>query len=177
MFIIALIFFSILSTIVIYGSFSTKKDNKYILILGAGLDGDRPYKLLKARCDKAIEDLKEYKEKKVICCGKKASDEIVSEAIAIKRYLQENGIEKERIILEEKSHSTFTNLKYAKELLNGEKSITVATSNFHALRVRLLGKRLGLDINVITSKTHPKVTLFNYTREVFALVKSLIFDW
>lgn len=46
--------------------------------------------------------------------GGKGKDEIISEAEAMKKYLIENGISEENIILEDKSKNTIQNMRFSK---------------------------------------------------------------
>lgn len=82
-----------------------KRDFDYVIIHGAGLlDGDRVSKLLSDRLDKAIEVYhKDPTPPIMIPSGGKGSDETISEAEAMARYLIDKGIPPEQIIKEDQS--------------------------------------------------------------------------
>lgn len=179
--IILISFIIIEGLIIIEGrNISTKKVD-YVIVLGARLYGDIPSPSLQERLNAAREYLIENNDIKVVVSGGQGIDEDVSEAQAMKKYLVDNGIENDRIILEDKSTTTFENLKmsvdkimevYDKENL----SVLIATNRYHVFRSKLLAKRLGLMPYGLPAKTPPTTVLFSYVREYFAVIKSLLFD-
>ena len=116
-----------------------KRDFDYVIIHGAGLlDGDRVSKLLSDRLDKAIEVYhKDPTPPIMIPSGGKGSDETISEAEAMARYLIDKGIPPEKIIKEDQSLTTFENLKFSKRIIDareGSKYTVLVTSNYHVYR-------------------------------------------
>lgn len=179
--IVLISFIIIEGLIIIEGrNISTKKVD-YVIVLGARLYGDIPSPSLQERLNAAREYLIENNDIKVVVSGGQGIDEDVSEAQAMEKYLVDNGIEKDRIILEDRSTTTFENLKmsvdkimevYDKENL----SVLIATNRYHVFRSKLLAKRLGLMPYGLPAKTPPTTVLFSYVREYFAVIKSLLFD-
>ena len=115
------------------------KNYEYVIILGSGLiGGDRVPKLLGNRIDKAIEVYRKSKNRpKLIPSGGQGSDETISEAEAMKRYLIDKGIPEEDIILEDKSTSTYENLTNSKKIidgLGGSRKVAIVSSNYHVYR-------------------------------------------
>lgn len=156
-----------------------------VMVLGAGLEGDKVSPTLKTRLDGAIKYVKETGEHDfIIVSGGKGNDELISEAEAMRRYLVDAGIENEQIILEDKSTSTFENFKFSKEIIEKKTGkyiedldIKVFTNGFHCMRSYFLGKRLGYgQLSTYGTSTPPSLTPYYYFREVFALAKSIIFD-
>ena len=134
-----------------------KKDFDYVIILGAGLlKGDRISKLLKDRLDKAIEIYRKDPTPPVMVpSGGKGSDEHISEAEAMKKYLLENGIPEDDIMPEMQSANTFENLKYSKELIDakgGRKYTALVTSNYHVYRALRHSKKNGLECTGVGSR-------------------------
>lgn len=116
-----------------------KRDFDYVIIHGAGLlDGDRVSKLLADRLDKAIEVYqKDPTPPIMIPSGGKGSDEKISEAEAMARYLIDKGIPPEKIIKEDQSLTTFENIKFSKRIIDGRegsKYTVLVTSNYHVYR-------------------------------------------
>ena len=116
-----------------------KRDFDYVIIHGAGLlDGDRVSKLLADRLDKAIEVYqKDPTPPIMIPSGGKGSDEKISEAEAMARYLIDKGIPPEKIIKEDQSLTTFENIKFSKRIIDsreGSKYTVLVTSNYHVYR-------------------------------------------
>lgn len=87
------------------------KNMKYIIILGAQIRGKRVTEALKRRLDRGIRYLNENPETIVIVSGGRGKGEDITEAEAMAEYLENCGIDANRICLEEKSTSTYENLK------------------------------------------------------------------
>ncbi|MBR2677780.1 MAG: YdcF family protein [Solobacterium sp.] len=133
-----------------------KKDFDFLIIHGAGLlQGYKLSKLLKDRVDKAIEVYqKDPTPPIIIPSGGKGPDEAISEAEAIARYLKEKGIPENKIILEDKSISTFENLRNSKAIIDaaeGNKYTALVTSNYHVYRALRYCRRIGMDCTGIGS--------------------------
>lgn len=116
-----------------------KRDFDYVIIHGAGLlEGDRISKLLADRLDKAIEVYhKDPTPPILIPSGGKGSDEKLSEAEAMEKYLLEKGIPAHMIIKEDKSATTYENLEFSKAIIDsfeGPKYTALVTSNYHVYR-------------------------------------------
>ncbi len=160
-----------ISVTVIYGSLSflifmiytlflhiipIKRDFDYIIIHGAGLlDGDRVSKLLRDRLDKAIKVYrKDPTPPKMIPSGGKGSDESISEAEAMKRYLVEQGIPESDIIMEDQSLTTYENIRNSKQIIDeqeGRKYTALVTSNYHVYRALRYCRKVGLKCTGIGS--------------------------
>ncbi|MBR5382506.1 MAG: YdcF family protein [Clostridia bacterium] len=126
-----------------------KKDFDYVIIHGAGLlHGDRVSKLLSDRLDKAIEVYrKDPTPPMLIPSGGQGSDEAVSEAEAMAKYLMDKGIPADKILLENHSTTTMENLKYSKEIIDaqeGRKYTVLVTSNYHVYRALRYCRKIGL---------------------------------
>lgn len=182
--IIFIIFFcaelSLISIIAFYGRVDTvnyKEDA--IIVLGAGIRGEQVTLPLKLRLDKAIEYHSNNPDALIVVTGGKGFQETVTEAFAMERYLIENGIDKSKIIKEEKAASTEENMKYSKEILDSlfddEYSVVIITNNFHVYRGINYAKRTGFQ-NV--THLHAGLQWYNlmpcYLRESLAVVKMLV---
>jgi uncharacterized SAM-binding protein YcdF (DUF218 family) len=145
--------------------------NDYVIILGAGLKGDKPKSVLKYRLNKALEYYKKYPNTIFIVSGGQGKDEIISESEAMKNYLVLNHIPAKQIIKENKSKTTLENLLFSKKLIPlNIKNIGVISNDFHLYRVKFLAKTINFNINPIYAKT-PFISLFSlYTRETIAVI-------
>ena len=133
-----------------------KRDFNYIIIHGSGLiAGDKVPKLLSDRIDKALEIYnKSSIPSKLILSGGQGNDEKISEAEAMRRYCIEKGISKNDLIIEDKSTTTFENLKNSKEIINnkpGNKKTVLVTSNYHVYRALRYCKKINLDCTGVGS--------------------------
>lgn len=163
-----------------------KENSDYILVLGAGLSNGRyPSLTLSYRLDAAIDSFNDMgKEKKIIVSGGQGNNEDIAEAEAMKNYLLDAGIPEDMVIAEDKSRTTYENFKFSKEKIEEDSgksikdlNIKIVTTDFHALRSRIIAKKGGYGcINNYSSNTVWYLIPINYLRESFAVVKSVIFD-
>lgn len=139
-----------------------KYDKDFVIILGSKINSDGSLTpLLKGRVDKAIEfATKQYENtnKKIIYVpsGGQGADEIISEAEAIKNYLIEHGVNKNQILIEDKSTSTVENMKFSKNIIfenNNNGNIIFSTTNYHVFRSGIIANNQGIDCEGIGSKT------------------------
>ena len=135
-----------------------RKNFDYIIILGSGLiNGDKVSKLLKDRIDKAIEIYhKSENPPKLIPSGGKGSDETISEAEAIKRYLIAKEIPETDIILEDKSTTTYENLTNSKRIIDsfdGKKKTVLVSNNYHVYRALRYCRKIGFKCSGIGGHT------------------------
>ena len=137
-------------------------DKDFVIILGSKINKDGTLTpLLKGRVDKAIEFAKKQYEstkKKIVYVpsGGQGRDEVTSEALAIKRYLFENGVDKDQIVIEDKSTSTIENMKFSKgkiDEINAKGNIIFSTTNYHVFRSGVIACNQGIDCEGIGSKT------------------------
>ncbi|MBN7574612.1 YdcF family protein [Clostridium sp. 2-1] len=182
--IIFICFIIIEALIINYPKYNRNSDD-YIIVLGAGLDnGGVPNLILRERLDIAIKCMKENLAQYIVLSGGQGTDESTSEAQAMSEYLQAKGIEKNKIILEDKSRDTNENLKYSKEKIeeSSSKSISdikvkIVTTDFHAFRSSVLAKKNGYKNFDNYSSTMPWYFVpSTYARESIAVIKSILLD-
>jgi uncharacterized SAM-binding protein YcdF (DUF218 family) len=149
----------------------------HVLILGAKLNGEEMSLSLYNRMEAAVDYLKRNSSATVIVSGGKGPKETISEAKAMARYLIEHGISKEKIMLEDKSTSTYENLLFSKKWIRPHDSVVIVSNDFHLFRAKIIAKRLGYEeVYTLPAKT-PKIVLIKlWTREYMAIVKTLLFD-
>lgn len=148
---------------------------KSMIILGAKLNGDQLSLALKSRMDVALIYLQANPSTQVIVSGGQGSDELISEAEAMKKYLVDHQIKASRIQSEALSTSTFENIKFSKKLLKGE-PVIIVTNDFHVLRAKMIAKHQGLDVETLAAPTPKSVRVQLYCREYIAFIKSFLFD-
>lgn len=165
----------LISTIVIAVMAVKKRvdyNKDYIIILGCKIrrDGSLP-PLLKGRVDRALEFRNEQlkatgKDLIFIPSGGKGNDEIISEAEAIANYLIERGIDKKKILLEDKSTSTYENIIFSYKLIKDkEANICISTTNYHVLRAGMIADMQDLKVDCIGSKTKAYYWVNAFIRE------------
>lgn len=177
---IGIVFFIIsLGTILIdiYNYKGLESKNEYVIILGAGIQGDKPKNVLKYRLDKAVDYYNKYPDTIFIVSGGQGKDEIVSESEAMKNYLISHFIPKENIIEENKSTTTLENLIFSQKLVpNNVENIGIISNDFHMYRIKFFANILSYKLNPIYASTPMlnKVSLFS--REAIALIYYKIFS-
>lgn len=134
-----------------------KKDFDYVIILGSGLiNGEKVSKLLAERLDKAIAVYNRDRTKPImIPSGGKGSDEALAEGAAMAAYLEEHGIPKEHIIVENQSVNTMENMQFSKNIIDsreGRKYTALVTSNYHVYRALRYCRKIGLKCTGIGSR-------------------------
>ena len=115
----------------VYRLLPRRRQYDYIIIHGAGLDGPRPTPLLAGRIDKALELWnKQHQHGKFVVSGGQGADEVVSEAQAMRDYLLDKGVTADAILMEDKSTTTWENLRYSLAIINADRATGVdATSS------------------------------------------------
>ena len=151
------------------GNAEGEKD--YLLILGHALNNNEASPVLKMRCKKAAEYLTEHKATVAVACGGiTGKTQTKSEAEVIKELLISNGIEEERIILEDKSTTTAENFYNAKKII-GEKEnarIALLSSDYHLLRANAFAKKCGIEAQTVAAPTPSDVRTRCFIKEFFA---------
>lgn len=144
----------------------------YLIVLGAQVRGTVPSLALQYRINTAAEYLTRNKSTVAIVSGGQGSGEEISEAEAMKRGLLKKGIEESRVIMEDRSTSTYENIKYSNQLIpGGAKRGFLVTNDFHVYRAEKIAASQGLNLQGISAKT-PRVALIkSYVREYLAITK------
>ncbi len=142
--------------------YEPEPDKDFLIILGCGIRKDgTPSPLLRGRIDKAIAFRNRQKEltgKDLIFVpsGGQGSDEVIPESTSMKRYLMEQGIPEEQIIEEDRSTSTFENMKFSKEKIwekNPNGKVAFSTTNYHVFRGGLCARRVKMRAVGMSAKT------------------------
>ena len=155
------------------GNLSGEPD--FLLILGCRVKGDTPEEMLRLRAEAAAKFLNGHKNVRAICCGGIVhDDQTKSEAQAIKEILLQNGIESERIFLEDKSQTTFENFVNAKKIIDSlktekEPEIAFISSEFHLMRALVIASLVGVKASSVPAPSPKK------GRALFYVYEGLVF--
>lgn len=154
-----------------------------VIVLGAGVNGERPSLILQSRIDAAADYLERHPDIPAVLSGGQGPGEAISEAEAMSRALKAAGVPADRLLLEDHSVSTAENFAFSKVLLQergvdlDSAVIAVVTSDFHCFRAHLIAQRADLTVIDIPAETPWWwLTANYYVREFFALGKTLVFD-
>ena len=146
--------------------YEPKKDKDFIIVLGCAIRKDgTPTPLLRGRLDRALtfanrQEAETGKAPIFVLSGGQGADECVSEAESMRRWLAEQGVPGERMILEDKSTDTAENMAFSKKLIldrvrpakeapagywpaldDPEARIAFSTTNYHVFRSGLKARR------------------------------------
>ena len=148
------------------------KEETTVIVLGCRVKGSVPSKALVKRCRAAAEYMKANKKAVAILSGGQGYDEDISEAECMFRLMTSYGIDRDRLIKEEKSTSTFENMLYSKQIIDTldiSENIAVATSEYHLLRAKMYAQKVGLNPYSLPAKSIPILRVPYFTREVFGI--------
>lgn len=126
-----------------------------IVVLGAAAYGREPSPVLRERLRHALSLHRYGFAPLLLFTGGKRKASDLSEAAVAALWAQERGVSRDKILLEEKSRSTGENLRFAKELLDarGLSRVILVSDPLHLARARLLGERLGLEVQTSPTPT------------------------
>ncbi len=124
-------------------------DEDAIIVLGAGIHGERVSLTLRDRLNAAIDYYEQNSDVLIVVSGGQGPQEDISEALAMERYLIEHGIPQESIIKEDQSTSTAENFAFSKALLDerfGDRySVVYVTNDFHIFRAGQIARNAGFE--------------------------------
>ena len=147
-----------------------------VVVLGCGLEGDRPSRSLLYRLRRAHSWLTEHPDTHVVVSGGQGSEEIMPEAQCMAEWLEAHGIEKERIHQEDRSSSTYENLSFTRTVLqeNGlPEEIIIVSNSFHVYRACLIARKQGYECTALPAKT----TWWLFPSSALREVLGILLEW
>lgn len=154
---------------------------KYIVVLGAKVNGTHPSLTLSERIQAAYDYLQANPNTICIASGGQGPDEGISEGQCIYNKLTEMGIASERIWIENKSTSTMENLDFSLDLIEEKTgarpdSVGLVSSEYHLFRAGLMAADCGITAVGIPAQTGWLSLRINYyMREVAGVWFYMIF--
>lgn len=153
--------------------YSNLSDIDCIIILGAGIWGDKPSPMLE---DRLLEGIKLYQKgvsNKIIMSGDHGRKEY-DEVNIMKNYAIEKGIPSENIFMDHAGFSTYESIYRAKEIFQAKK-IIIVTQKYHLYRALYIANKLGLEAYGVGADPRQYVGAFNReVREILARDKDFI---
>ena len=146
-----------------------------IIVLGAQVRRRGvPCQALRHRLDTAVRYLAAHPACQAIVSGGQGPNEPCSEARAMANYLVKHGVERSRIMQEDRSTSTVENIRFSRPLIAGVKAAGLVTNDFHLPRALAIARKQGLALRGIAAPSHPWYLPNNLLRECLAIVKGII---
>ena len=168
--ILSINFYVVLSTkkqIVLLDDIKNKNDYDCIIVLGAGIWGDKPSPMLQDRLDEAIKLYNEGLAPKIIMTGdhgQKGYDEVN----IMKEYAINKGIPSEDIFMDHAGFSTYESIYRSKEIFKVKKAIIV-TQEYHLYRALHIANVLKIDaVGVGADPRKYSGQLYRDLREILA---------
>ena len=198
--------FSIFAFNLMYPKHSINTNNQeydYIIVFGAGVKENKN-EIMNSRIDKAIEYSKIYKRCKFVLTGARGANEPIEEAIYMKNYMTDRGMDERRLIIDTYSYNTYQNVYNSLNLIkkdvfirnkkeriitrpfkNTDKeyfdldflNIGFMSSEFHLTRINMMAKKVGIyrPYN-ISCNTRNLYKPYMYIREDLSLFKAFVLN-
>lgn len=128
-------------------SFNTVREynGETVIVLGCEVRKNTPSRMLMERLRAAHAFLTDHPDANCVLSGGQGSNENISEAEAIYIWLTDNGVDPERLYLEDRSTSTKENLAFSQEIIDTNDlnpDVVIITSGFHEYRAGLIADTL-----------------------------------
>ena len=168
------------TSIMVYFSCIEPDTNSTVITLGALVHkSHKPSSSLRGRINATYDFLNDNADSKAVLSGGQGDDENISEAQCMYELLTEKGIDKERLIIEDKSSNTEENIRNSYREIkkyNLPKNIAIATDSYHQLRARIIARKQGIEgkIGAVNADTTIFIVPTYYVREWFALPAELL---
>ena len=116
------------------------------VVLGAAVWGAEVSPVFRERINHGIDLYRAGRVRKLIFTGGRGNSGEPTESAAARRYAIERGVPAGDILIEEKSHITYENILYAKEVADarGVRSVLIVSDPLHMRRAVLMARDVGL---------------------------------
>lgn len=155
------------------GNYTSLDDVDCIVILGAGIWGDKPSPMLQDRLEEGIHLYKEGVAPKIIMSGDHSREEY-DEVNIMKQYAVDRGVPSEDIFMDHAGFSTYESMYRAKEIFNA-KNIVIVTQKYHLYRALYIANQF--DMNAYGVNADPRKyagQLYREFREILARNKDVL---
>jgi uncharacterized SAM-binding protein YcdF (DUF218 family) len=148
-----LIFFTVLLTVGLLASriytFSNSGSDgpaDAAIVLGAAMWGSQVSPVFKERINHGIDLYQNRKVRKLIFTGGQGNSTEPTESSAARRYALQRGVPASDILIEEKSHTTYENIVYAKQIADahGLRKVLIVSDPLHMKRAVAMARDVGL---------------------------------
>jgi len=130
-----------------------------VIVLGAGLAGDRVTPLLASRLalgERIYRRASATRPVRIVTSGGQGPGETVPEAVAMRRWLVERGVPEGDVLTEDRSTTTRENLLLSQQVLDRagvEGPVVAVSSDYHAMRAATLMRGLGIEGHAVGART------------------------
>ena len=153
--------------------YSGLKDIDCIIILGAGIWGDKPSPMLEDRLLEGISLYENNVSSKIIMSGDHGKEDY-DEVNIMKDFAIEKGVPSENIFMDHAGFSTYESIYRAKEIF-GAKKVVIVTQKYHLYRSLYIANQLGLDAYGVGADPRQYVgAMYRELREILARNKDFV---
>ena len=152
---------------------SNLEDIDCIIILGAGIWGDKPSPMLEDRLLQGIELYNNNVSTKIIMSGDHGREEY-DEVNIMKEFAIEKGVPSENIFMDHAGFSTYESIYRAKEIFEADK-IVIVTQKYHLYRALHIANSLGIEAYGVGAVPRQYVgAMYRELREILARNKDFV---
>ena len=149
------------------------KDIDCILVLGAGVYGDRPRPMLEDRILTGIELYNNNVAEKIIMSGDHGQEDY-DEVNVMKTYAVNEGVPSSDIFMDHAGFSTYDSVYRLKEIFEVDK-VVIVTQEYHLYRALYIAKELGIEAYGVSSNLREYPGQFKREiREILARDKDFV---
>lgn len=144
-----------------------------ILVLGAGIWGNKPSPMLEDRLLQAISLYNNNVSSKIIMSGDHGKEDY-DEVNTMKQFAIEKGVPSEKIFMDHAGFSSYESIYRAKEIFKAKK-IIIVTQKYHLYRAIYIANQLGIEAYGVNSDPRQYVgATYREVREILARNKDFI---
>lgn len=153
--------------------YSNLEDIDCIIILGAGIWGDKPSPMLEDRLLEGISLYENNVSTKIIMSGDHGREEY-DEVNIMKKFAIEKGVPSEDIFMDHAGFSSYESIYRAKEIFGANK-IVIVTQKYHLYRALYIANHLGIEAYGIGADPRQYVgATYRELREILARNKDFV---
>jgi uncharacterized SAM-binding protein YcdF (DUF218 family) len=130
-----------------YGGVSSDTKADAAVVLGAAVWSTNVSPVFRERINHALHLYRTRQVRKIIFTGGQGNANEPTEAAAARSYAVANGIPAQDILVEQKSHTTYENIVYAKQIADGNnlKKVLLVSDPMHMRRAMTMALDVGLE--------------------------------
>ena len=153
--------------------YSNLKDIDCIVVLGAGIWGNKPSPMLEDRLLQAIDLYQNNVSSKIIMSGDHGKQDY-DEVNTMKNFAIDKGVPSESIFMDHAGFSSYESIYRAKEIF-GAKKIVIVTQKYHLYRALYIANQLGIEAYGVGADPRQYVgATYRELREILARNKDFI---
>ena len=144
--IVILVFGVLASRIYSFGNTRSDASADAAIVLGAAVWSSGVSPVFRERINHGIDLYRTGKVRKLIFTGGQGNSGEPTESSAARDYALQSGVPAQDILIEEKSHTTYENIRYAKQVADahGIKRVLIVSDPLHMKRAVLMAQDVGL---------------------------------